>query len=39
MLFYIAVLAALGYGAVHPATLPVPLLMFAAYLYWTACGT
>jgi hypothetical protein len=35
MLFYIATLVAVGYGAVHPATLPVPLLMFAAYLYRT----
>jgi len=35
MLFYIAVLVAVGYGAVHPAILPVPLLMFTAYLYWT----
>jgi glycosyltransferase involved in cell wall biosynthesis len=35
MLFYIAILVAVGYGAVHPATLPVPLLMFAAYLYRT----
>lgn len=35
MLFYIAILVAVGYGAVHPATLPAPLLMFAAYLYWT----
>jgi len=33
MLFYIAILVATGYGAVHPATLPVPLLIFAAYLY------
>lgn len=35
MLFYIAILVAVGYGAIHPATLPVPLLMFAAYLYRT----
>jgi glycosyltransferase involved in cell wall biosynthesis len=35
MLFYIAILVAVGYGVVHPAILPVPLLMFVAYLYWT----
>lgn len=35
MLFYAAILVAVGYGAVHPAILPVPLLMFAAYLYRT----
>lgn len=35
MLFYIAILVTAGYGAVHPATLPVPLLIFAFYIYWT----
>lgn len=35
MLFYIAIIVAVAYGAVHPATLPMPLLMFAAYLYRT----
>ncbi len=32
-LFYAAILVAVGYGAVHPVVLPVPLLIFAAYLY------
>jgi glycosyltransferase involved in cell wall biosynthesis len=33
LLFYLAILVAVGYSAVHPATLPVPLLFFGAYLY------
>ena len=33
LLFYAAILVAVGYGAAHPAVLPVPLLIFAAYLY------
>jgi glycosyltransferase involved in cell wall biosynthesis len=33
LLFYVAILVAVGYGAIHPATLPVPLLLFGAYLY------
>jgi glycosyltransferase involved in cell wall biosynthesis len=33
LLFYTAILVAVGYGAVHPVVLPVPLLIFAAYLY------
>lgn len=33
LLFYVAILVALGYGAIHPAILPVPLLFFGAYLY------
>jgi glycosyltransferase involved in cell wall biosynthesis len=31
--FYTVVILAVGYGAIHPATLPVPLLMLAAHLY------
>jgi glycosyltransferase involved in cell wall biosynthesis len=33
LVFYLAILTALGYGAVHPAILPLPLLFFGAYLY------
>lgn len=35
MLFYVAILLATGYGLIHPVILPLPVLMFAAYLYWS----